>query len=161
MTGAIEQLLAELERSATPATLDRVRALVAALLDAHAAGLARALEVIAAHGEAGAAIADALARDRAVEPLLLLHGVHPVPVGERVRRALDGIAPALRAQGAVAAVLAAGAIRIDALPGGAPKQGVRTLVEQALLDAAPDATIEITLGFDDSFVPVSRLVSQR
>ena len=165
MTPDIEKLLGELERTAPPATLDRVRALVAAVLDAHTAGLEKVMALLAARGEVGAAIAKELVRDRAVESLLLLHGVHPLALSERVQAALDGIAPALRAQGAATVVLGAGPdrvdVRIDAVPGGTPRgSNVRGVVEQALIDAAPDVvTIDVTLGFDDAatFVPVSRL----
>ena len=163
MTPSVEQILAELERTATPATLERVRALVSALLDAHAAGLGKLMALLDARGEAGRAIAREATRDRAIESLLLLHGLHPIGLHDRVQAALDGVAPALRAQGAEAKILVAAEgrveIRIDALPGGLPRSNVRSIIENALIEAAPDAACDVAIGFDDAatFVPVSRL----
>jgi hypothetical protein len=163
MTGDIDKLLAELERMATPPALERVRALVAALLDAHAAGLGRVTSLLEMRGEAGHAILKELVRDRDVESLLLLHGLHPVELAARVDTALAGLTTALHARGVQAVVLTAAngrvAVRIDALAGGVPQGSARQLVEHALGEAAPDADVEITLGFDDAatFVPVARL----
>src|SRR5262249_23665673 len=159
MTDDIDRLLAELQRMASPPVLDRVRALVAALLDVHATGLGRVMSLLDARGEAGQAIRRELLRDREVEKLLLLHGLHPIALAGRVEAALADIAPALRAQGAATVVLAAEAgrvaVRIDAVATAAPRGNVRSLVEQALVDAAPDAEVEIALGFADAFVPVA------
>jgi hypothetical protein len=161
MTDDIDKLLAELQRMASPPVLDRVRALVATLLDVHAAGLARVLDLLDARGEAGHAIRRELVRDREIEKLLLLHGLHPVELAGRVEHALAELAPALRASGAAAVVLAADGgrvvVRIDALAGAVPRGNVRQLVEHALVEAAPDAELEVSLGYADAFVPVSRL----
>ena len=167
MTGEIEKLLAELERTTPVPTLDRVRALVALVLDVHAAGLAAVMNLLAMRGEAGQDIARELVRDRAVESLLLLHGLHPVPLADRAHAALDALAPALRTHGVTGVVLAARdgrlSVRIDPLPGATPRGSARQLVEQTLGEAAPDAELDVSLGFDDAatFVPVSRLGGQR
>jgi hypothetical protein len=166
MTGDIDKLLAELERMAAPPVLERVRALVAALLDVHAAGLRRVTSLLDMRGEAGQAIGRELVRDREVESLLLLHGLHPIALAARVDTALAALTTALHARGVQAVVLTAAdgrvAVRLDPLVGGAPQGGARQLVEHALGDAAPDAEIDVSLGFDDaaSFVPVGRLVAR-
>ena len=163
----IDKLLADLERTAPPPVLDRVRELVGALLDVHAAGLDTIMGVLTARGEPGRAIVNELVRDRTVHSLLLLHGVHPISLLGRVQTALAEVAPALRSQGAVAALVLADngrvVVRIDALPDERPRGTVRQLVEQALGEAASDAAVEVTLGFDDAanFVPVGRLGGSR
>ena len=163
MNVEIDKLLGELERTSTPASLDRIRALVAALLEVHTQGLARIMAALEHRGEIGAVIAQDLLKDRAVESLLLLHGLHPMSLEDRVRAALDLVAPALRASGAQAVMLLATAgrveIRLDAIVGGNPRSNVRTIVENALIEAAPDASIDISIGFDDAatFIPASRL----
>ena len=167
MTGEIERLLAELERTTPAPTLDRVRALVALLLDVHGAGLAAVMNLLALRGELGRDVMRELARDRAVESLLLLHGLHPMPLEARARTALDQLAPALRTHGVTCVLLAAEAgriaVRLDPLPATTPRGNPRQLVEHALGDAAPDAEVEVALGYDDaaSFVPVSRLGGAR
>ena len=45
------------------------------------------------------ALAEALAGDELVAHLLLLHGLHPVPLEERVRGALDEVRPYLDSHG--------------------------------------------------------------
>ena len=65
-----------------------------ALLDLYGEGLARIVDVAVAT-TAAAALAD----DELVAHLLLLHGLHPVPVEERVRGALDEVRPYLESHG--------------------------------------------------------------
>jgi hypothetical protein len=53
---------------------------VEAIVELYGEGLARIVAMVPDPRE--------LARDPLVEQLLLLHGLHPVPIGDRVRRAL-------------------------------------------------------------------------
>src|SRR5689334_23860379 len=62
--------------------------LVSALLDMYGEGLAR---IVAA--------CNVPVEDELVSHLLLLHGLHPVPVEQRVTRALDEVRPYLVAHG--------------------------------------------------------------
>src|SRR5262245_37351497 len=76
----IEALVETLEQTADPATRAAARELMATLLDLHRAGLARLLEVV---GRAEV-VAEACADDELIRTLLLLHGLHPAPLEERV-----------------------------------------------------------------------------
>src|SRR5207237_10699016 len=95
----LEALLVEAERNASPAAQARTREIVQAVLELHAAGLARMVEHLAAAGEAGREVLDAWAADEVAAGRLLLHGLHPQDVEARVRQALDQVKPSLRAHG--------------------------------------------------------------
>lgn len=85
----IERLLAEAEAASGPVAWPRVEALVTALVDLYGRGLARILaHAREAAGSASADLDEQLQRDELVASLLVLHGLHPVPVEARVARAL-------------------------------------------------------------------------
>lgn len=97
--GHLDALLREAEQLADPAARSRLQQIVQALLDLHGAALERLLEHVTGAGEAGRGILDACARDDVVAGLLLLHGLHPLDLEERLRRALDGVRPYLLSHG--------------------------------------------------------------
>ena len=89
----VEALLEELEGSAAGVPRERALELVGALLDLYGEGLRRIVTVVAERDGVGA-LAAAFAGDELVSHLLLLHGLHPVPLerrvdGHRADRALD------------------------------------------------------------------------
>jgi Fe-S cluster biogenesis protein NfuA len=138
----LESLLARLE--ALPDPLARGMALdaVESLVRLYGEGLARIVEQI--ETAADPALTNAIAQDEVVAHLLLLHGLHPEPLDERVRRALDEVRPYLHSHGGdVELVAVAGdvaRVRITSTgPGGAsPAKTLRVAVEQAVLRAAPE-----------------------
>jgi Fe-S cluster biogenesis protein NfuA len=107
--------------------------LVSALLDMYGDGLAR---IVAA--------CEVPVEDELVSHLLLLHGLHPVPVEQRVTGALDEVRPYLLAHGGGVELLgvADGVVRLK-LEGachGCPSSALtlRSAVEEAITRAAPD-----------------------
>ena len=109
-----------------------------ALLDLYGEGLARIV---------GAASPDARRRspsDELVAHLLLLHGLHPVPLEERVRGALDEVRPYLESHGGDVELLGVdGRRRAAAAAGrcnGCPSSAVtlKLAIEDAIQQAAPD-----------------------
>ena len=92
----IGELIAALEALADPAARDCARQLVHEILDLHAAGLSRMLDIFVAGGPASL---DVLACDDSVSALLLLHGLHPHDLATRVRHAVDGMRGTLGVQG--------------------------------------------------------------
>jgi hypothetical protein len=170
---AIESSIEDLSRVADPRSLAGAQALVGAVLALHADGMARLLEIVRAKGggEGGeGALLDALAADDLVASLLLLHGLHPMPLDQRVRAALAKVAPvgwALELTGAEGGVVRVAARR---LPGDDSRrtpsaQQVKALVEEAVEEAAPDAEgLEVTSQGEEplqGFVPVARLTAPR
>src|SRR4051794_16219691 len=71
---------------------------VQALLDLYGEGLSRFVDVVAARDDDGA-LAAAVCEDELVSHLLLLHGLHPRPLEERVREALAEVRPYLESHG--------------------------------------------------------------
>lgn len=140
----LEQIAKELEQSGDPEWQARARALVKSVLDLHAAGLARMLELAAALGESGRAVVDALARDGLAGSLLALHDLNPLPLGERVRAALDDVRPALLEQGCEIELSAieegAVLVRLERKTFGhsATPEELQALVEEAILARAPE-----------------------
>lgn len=93
----VERRLEELEALPDAETRETATALVQALLDLYGAGLGRIVEEIAARDDGQ--LARALADDELVSHLLLLHGLHPVGLEDRVRAALEQVRPYLESHG--------------------------------------------------------------
>ena len=131
----IEALLEEVERLPDATARDTATELVQALLELYGEGLRRiALRVDMRE----------LAGDELIDHLLFLHGLHPVPVEERVAGALDEMRPYLDSHGGDVRLLGieGGVVRLQ-LQGscsGCPSSAVtlRHGIEEAIYRAAPD-----------------------
>jgi Fe-S cluster biogenesis protein NfuA len=139
----LEALLGEVDRSAAPTAQAHTRELVQLVLELHAAGLERLLDRVAASEDAET-ILDACASDDVIAGMLLLHGLHPLALEERVRLALDEVRPRLRGHGGDVQLLGVsdGVVRL-LLEGnchGCPSSAVtmRQTVEEAIIAKAPD-----------------------
>lgn len=110
---------------------------VAGLTEVYGAALAR----VVAMASAGRSSTGDLAADQLVGHLLVLHGLHPQPVEERVNRALDEV----RAQLATGSTVALGDIEggvahVQMTTGGCPSSGatLASSVRDIVLGAAPE-----------------------
>jgi Fe-S cluster biogenesis protein NfuA/nitrite reductase/ring-hydroxylating ferredoxin subunit len=97
LVGDVERLLGDLEALPDPFARQTATAAVQGLVELYGAGLERIVEEIAACDDGR--LADALAGDELVAHLLLLHGLHPVPLEARVHEALDTVRPYLESHG--------------------------------------------------------------
>ena len=95
----IEGLIQKIENLPDPAARASAVALVQALMEFHGAGLERMMEIIGESGEGGYAVFDSFAKDDLVGSLLLLYGLHPLPLETRVTQALDKVRPYLDSHG--------------------------------------------------------------
>jgi Fe-S cluster biogenesis protein NfuA/nitrite reductase/ring-hydroxylating ferredoxin subunit len=118
--------------------------LVAALVQLYGSGLERILDTLFAAGAEGERIAFALAEDPLVSTLLLIHGLHPVALQERVQGALDSVRPYMESHGGNVELLGLedGVARIH-LRGScsdcsASAVTLELAIKQALEEAAPD-----------------------
>lgn len=143
-TDRIEALLEEAEGLADPAARGTALELVQGLLDLYGEGLSRVVSHVAEHDDG--TLAEALAADELVAHLLLLHGLHPVPLERRVTGALEEVRPYLGAHGGGVELLGVeqGVVRLQ-LQGscsGCPSSAVtlKHAVEEAIHKAAPDVT---------------------
>lgn len=164
---SMDALIRKLESEADPGVRATARALVQALLEFHADGLTRLLEMIDATGAPGAALIDRLGGDELVKPLLLLHGLHPLDLRTRVLEALEQARPFLRTRGADVECIEVDQfgvirLRLETHGCGSSSGALKTAVEDALREAAPDLSQLIIENASESaaavaFVPLGEL----
>jgi hypothetical protein len=144
--GRVEVLVRSLEAAPDRAAREAARELARTLLDLHGAGLRRMLELAV---EAGGLL-DRLADDPLVSSLLLLHGLHPLPAAERAARALMRARPRFHALGGDVELVAATDTRVRLRLRGNADAGpaMRDVVGEALLEALPDAAVEVEEAWD-------------
>ena len=140
----IEELVETIESLPDPATRASALALVQALMDFHAEALDRLMELVSAQGETGYAIFDKFSEDKLVSNLLLVYGLHPLTLDERVTQALEKVRPHLHSHGGNVELLAIdeGVVRLR-LHGsckGCPSSAetLKLAIEAAIYEAAPD-----------------------
>jgi hypothetical protein len=143
----VEDLVRTLEELPDTAAREAARVLTRGLLDLHAAGLARVLEL--AGPDAVARIAD----DPLVSGLLLLHGLHPLSADVRVSRALDGARSHFHSLGGdVELVLATDEVvrlRLRGNPAVGPT--LWSMARELVIEAVPDvAAVEFEEVWDRS-----------
>jgi len=148
----VEGLVEDLERLADPALRDRARELVRTLLDLYGTGLAKIVNCVSRTGDTGRALLESLAQDSLVGSLLHMHGLHPVNLRERVLQALAKARPFFLEHGIDMELLDAtndtvrlrldGVARVPALP-------LKVILEDALLEAAPEITTLEIEGLED------------
>jgi hypothetical protein len=140
----IERSVLEIEAAADAGLRATAQQLVQAVLELHATGLERLLEVVHGSGELGQDIIERLGRDALVSKLLLLHSLHPLTLEERVTRAVDDVRQTLRSQhsGVELLDIVDGRVRVRVRVVG--NAATASAVEAAIMDAAPDvAAIEV------------------
>jgi hypothetical protein len=143
-------LVQQLEAAADPAVRAAAKELVAAVMELHAAGIERVLEIVSRSGAAAPGILESFNRDALLSSLLILHGLHPEDLEKRVRRALEGVT------GAEIVALEGGVLRLTV------RHGMEAAAREALYGAAPDlAEIVIEKSGTADFVPLSALNGSR
>jgi Fe-S cluster biogenesis protein NfuA len=140
----IEGLVRKIENLPDPEARATALALVQALMEFHGAGLERLMEIIADSGDSGYAVFDRFAGDDLVGSLLLLYGLHPLPLEMRVMQALDKVRPYLDSHGGNVELLgiADGVVRLrmqgtcKTCP--SSSMTLKLAIEEAIYAAAPD-----------------------
>jgi len=167
----MDELVRRLESEGDPGVRATARELVQALLEFHAAGLTRVMEIVDETGPPGAALIDRFGEDELVRPLLLLHGLHPLDLRTRVIEALERTRPLLDTHGGDVECLGvddAGVVtlRLDAQGCGSTHGTLERVIAEALRETAPDITrlvVEHAAGSPGgvAFVPVGELLRNR
>jgi Fe-S cluster biogenesis protein NfuA len=168
----IGEIVEQLETAADPNTRAIARELLESLMALHGAGIERILEIAANSGEAGESVIRKCGRDELVSSLLLLYGLHPEDLSTRVTRALEKLRASLESHAAKAELLSISddgvvSVRLHLKPNGGCGSSAATLkstVESALQDAAPDATSIVvqetgTSLTSSGFVSIAQLAS--
>ncbi len=165
----IEGLIQKIEKLPDPDARASAIALVQALMEFHGAGLERMMELIADSSEGGYAVFDRFAQDDLVGSLLLLYGLHPLPLEARVTQALDKVRPYLDMHGGNVELLgvADGVVRLR-MQGSCkscPSSSLtlKLAIEEAIYAAAPDVVtieaegvVEEAPGSRSGFVQIGR-----
>jgi hypothetical protein len=136
----VEELLTELSRATDPMLERATREVLSTVLELHRRGLERVLE-IAAREES---VRQALARDGRVSAMLLLHGLHPVSLDERVSRVVDTLGERFRSKlQNIELEVRGAAVTVRVVPAasacGSTRQALQKDLTEALLSAVPDA----------------------
>jgi Fe-S cluster biogenesis protein NfuA/nitrite reductase/ring-hydroxylating ferredoxin subunit len=137
---AVEELLARVEE--LPAGRERTDALAAiqGLLRLYGEALGRITALVGS----SAATLEALAADELVSQLLLLHGLHPATLEERIAQALDEVRPYMGSHGGgielVEVVDGVARVRLEGTCSGCAASTVtlKLAVQDAILRAAPE-----------------------
>lgn len=115
---------------------------VQALLELHGDVLNRMLEILAERGVGGEEIIRELAADEMVSGLLLVHGLHPVSLEERVGGALAKVRPYLGSHGGNVELLGV-------------SDGVAHLRLQGSCDSCPSSTLTIKYAIEREIAHVA------
>ncbi len=164
----IEQLIRKVDATGDSGLRETVRKTVQLLMDLHGGALEQMMDIVFQAGEAGQQIIDRFERDDVVRSLLLLYGLHPLDMETRVLRALENLRPSLRAHESSVELLSVseGIVRLR-LDGGATGCGaaaVKSAVEEAIYEAAPDVAELVLEGLAEAppasaFVPLATLLN--
>jgi Fe-S cluster biogenesis protein NfuA/nitrite reductase/ring-hydroxylating ferredoxin subunit len=153
LVGRAEALLGELEAFPDPIAREKFGDAVGVLLDLYGEGLARAVALVAERDDG--TLAEAFAADELVSHLLLLHGLHPVPLEARLQAALDEVRPYLESHGGNVEVLSAEGgvvrLRLEGSCSGCPSSAVtlKLAIEDAIHRAAPDVEEIVAEGVSE------------
>jgi Fe-S cluster biogenesis protein NfuA len=139
----IEQLLDELREHADARSYERATEILRLVSELYGAGLERVLERVAARRPE---LVTELAGDDLVGSLLLVHGLHPASLAERVEGALAKVRPLLKSHAGDVELLDldpdAGAVHLRLLGScdGCPSSSetLQLAVERAIVEAAPE-----------------------
>lgn len=164
----IGELVGALESIADPETRASAKSLVQLLLDLHSVGLERVMEIVASSGDSGQRAIDDLGRDPLVSSLLVLYGLHPLDLESRIVQAVEQIHPRVRKGGGELELLSIENdtvrlhLRVTGHACGSTAKTLKTMVEDALYEAAPDVNHLLIEGLDNEagavgFVPVGKL----
>jgi Fe-S cluster biogenesis protein NfuA/nitrite reductase/ring-hydroxylating ferredoxin subunit len=140
----VQELQALLDGCEQSTARDLADELMSMVVQLYGTGLQRIVDGLLASGPEGARIASELADDPLVATLLLIHDLHPIPLEQRVQRALDSVRPYMDSHGGNVELLSLrdGVARIR-LQGScsdcsASSVTLELAIKQALEDAAPD-----------------------
>jgi hypothetical protein len=137
----LDTLTAALERVSDEKAREAARELLALLLDLHGRAFERLSAIISASGD-GPALFEQIVESRDIAAVLLLHGLHPQSVEERLQKVIARMRPQWNARGLHVDLISAGTafaiVQLKRNGRAEPTQQLRLEIESALTDAAPD-----------------------
>jgi len=158
---SIETVIRQIEAAGDPNVRTAARELVQLVMELHGAGLERILEILHSAGETGQSVLGTLGRDDMVSSLLVLYGLHPLGIEERINQAIEKANRQMRARDGSVELLSMedGAVRLH-LKANGHGPALKEVVEAAIFQAAPDITSLVIDGAEDKqgFVPLEMLL---
>jgi Fe-S cluster biogenesis protein NfuA/nitrite reductase/ring-hydroxylating ferredoxin subunit len=142
LVGRVEELTEALDAIGDPFAKSCAEDLVGTLMQLYGEGLERILAAVDEDGTP--ALRERLVDDGVVASLLLIHGLYPVPLEERVREALDSVRPYMETHGGDVELLGisdgVARLRLEGHCRGcaASASTLELGIKQALQEAAPD-----------------------
>src|SRR5579875_3069985 len=139
----IEALIEAVSQFPDPQARATTEELLQALLDMYGEALARIL-ALAAQAESGQALLASLANDDLISSLLLLHGLHPTSLEERITQALQEVQPYLQSHGGNVELLrvedGVAYLRLEGSCNGCAASTItlKQRIEEAIYRVAPD-----------------------
>jgi Fe-S cluster biogenesis protein NfuA len=165
-TGEIDRLVQRVSAFADENARTTSLELLQSMMDLHGAAMSRIVELLSESGEAGRSALTKLGSDPLICGLLVLYGIHPVSLQQRVSRAVEGIRPKLQKHGGSVELIEVteDAVRLNIQSSGhgcgSSPDGLKSIVEQAILEAAPDViSIHISGAEPETpgFVPLNMI----
>lgn len=160
----VEQLVERATSIPDEAARTTALELMQSLMDLHGSGLTRIVEVLAESGEPGRNMLAELGKDPLICGLLVLYGIHPVSLEQRITASVDRVAPQVRKLGGAVGLLSVSedAVRLSIQTSGtgchSSPDALQQLVEQAIREAAPEVVnIFCETNAPAAFVPLSSL----
>ena len=140
----VQELLGSLDEIADPVAQARVQELIGTVLELYGAGLERILGILEDAGDHALPIRTAMLDDGIVASLLLIHGLYPISLEERVMQALDSMRPFLASHGGnvelVGVEEGVARLRLQGSCNGCPSSAatLEHALKEAIEEAAPD-----------------------
>ncbi len=140
--------------------------LMQSLMDLHGEAMARIVEVLSDTGDAGRNSLAALGSDPLLCGLMVLYGVHPLSLEERVARAMEKVRPQVQKQGGKVELLdvSDSLVRVSISSTGngchSSPDALKSAAEQAIREAAPEVIDFVAEGVASSasgFVPITTI----
>jgi Fe-S cluster biogenesis protein NfuA/nitrite reductase/ring-hydroxylating ferredoxin subunit len=151
----VQELMDEIQALPDSPARELMDECLTSLLAFYGQGIERILNIIKRSGIAGQKTYDELLHDRIVSGLLLIHGLHPIPLDTRLRDALEKIRPYMQSHGGNVELLSLendfARLRLQGACKTCPSSAVtlELAVRHAIEEACPDLA-----GFDVEGAPV-------
>ncbi|MGH3344275.1 MAG: NifU family protein [Carbonactinosporaceae bacterium] len=152
----VEDVLAELASTADPRVRERAEELAQLLVQLYGGGLTRIVDIVRAQAPDAQQLMARLSDDELVASLLVVHGLHPLDVTQRVQHALDKVRPYLGSHAGGVQLLGVDedgvvTLRLEGSCDGCPSSTVtvRLAIERAITEAAPEVTRVEVEGMTD------------
>lgn len=157
----IDQLLAELQSMAGPQSWACIEELLHRTVGLYGQGLGRMLQHARDAGAAEAELAAQVSADSLVSSLLLLHGLHPAPLEDRVHAVISALGSQLQAHGVTLTLLeiAPSSLRLRVEREDAACTSTMRKVTQAIEHAIHEAAPEVErIAIEDPRAEAGKLV---